>query len=142
MRPEKSRVWLRLDACLKAFPIEAVFAGLFCITTVTSAVAKPLPPDATTTWKSGPRLTALTHAKDYAARLDLYDGEFQKRGGGMTATVYVRPDTDVLVIAYLTPLEREDSPVSSMPFLPVSGTLTHTAKKLGGIEIGLFQSRQ
>lgn len=45
-----------------------------------------------------PGLTALTSAKDYAGRLDLYDGEFQERGGGMKATAYVRPDTDTLVI--------------------------------------------
>lgn len=45
-----------------------------------------------------PGLTALTHAKDYSGRLDLYNGEFQERGGGMTATAYVQPDTDVLII--------------------------------------------
>jgi alpha-L-fucosidase 2 len=45
-----------------------------------------------------PGLTALTGAKDYAGRLNLYEGEFQERGGGMTAIAYVQPDTDTLVI--------------------------------------------
>ena len=45
-----------------------------------------------------PGLKALTEAKDYAGRLDLYHGEFRERGGGMTATVWVEPDTDALVV--------------------------------------------
>jgi hypothetical protein len=45
-----------------------------------------------------PGLDALIQAKDYSGRLDLYDGEFQEHGGGMTAKAYVQPDTDVLVI--------------------------------------------
>jgi hypothetical protein len=45
-----------------------------------------------------PGLSALTQAKDYAGRLDLYDGEFQEEGGGMTATAYVLPDTDTLIV--------------------------------------------
>jgi hypothetical protein len=45
-----------------------------------------------------PGLIVLTHAKDYSGRLDLYDGEFQERGGGMSATAYVQPHTDVLVV--------------------------------------------
>jgi hypothetical protein len=45
-----------------------------------------------------PGLSALTGAKDYAGRLNLYEGEFQEHGGGMTATAYVQPDTDTLVL--------------------------------------------
>lgn len=45
-----------------------------------------------------PGLAALTAAKDYSGRLNLYDGEFQEQGGGMTATAYVQPQTDTLVI--------------------------------------------
>lgn len=45
-----------------------------------------------------PGLSALTQAKDYSGRLNLYDGQFEERGGGMTATAYVQPDTDTLVI--------------------------------------------
>jgi hypothetical protein len=45
-----------------------------------------------------PSLSSLTQAKDYAGRLDLYDGEFQEHGGGMAATAYVQPDTDTLII--------------------------------------------
>lgn len=45
-----------------------------------------------------PGLTALTQAKDYSGRLNLYDGQFEEHGRGMTATVYVEPDTDTLVI--------------------------------------------
>ncbi|MCL2659339.1 MAG: glycoside hydrolase [Acidobacteriaceae bacterium] len=45
-----------------------------------------------------PGLSSLTGAADYAGRLDLYNGEFREQGGGMTATAYVQPDTDTLVI--------------------------------------------
>jgi alpha-L-fucosidase 2 len=45
-----------------------------------------------------PGLTSLTTAKDYAGRLDLYDGEFQEQGSGITVKAYVQPDPDVLVI--------------------------------------------
>jgi hypothetical protein len=45
-----------------------------------------------------PGLAALTQAKDYSGRLDLYNGEFYERGGGIAATAYVQPDSDVLVI--------------------------------------------
>jgi Glycosyl hydrolase family 95 catalytic domain len=49
-------------------------------------------------WVVIPGLAALTQAIDYSGRLDLYDGQFQERGGGMTATAYVQPDTDTLII--------------------------------------------
>lgn len=45
-----------------------------------------------------PGLAALTSAKDYVGRLDLYNGAFVERGGGMSATVYVQPKSDTLVI--------------------------------------------
>ena len=45
-----------------------------------------------------PGLSALTQAPDYSGRLNLYDGQFEERGGGMTATAYVQPGTDTLVI--------------------------------------------
>lgn len=45
-----------------------------------------------------PGLKRLAEAHDYAGRLDLYRGEFRESGGGMSATVYVQPDTDVAVI--------------------------------------------
>ena len=45
-----------------------------------------------------PGLNSLTEAADYAGRLDFYNGEFREQGGGMTATVYVQPETDTLVI--------------------------------------------
>lgn len=45
-----------------------------------------------------PGLATLTHAKDYSARLDLYHGEFREQGGGMTATAWVEPDTDALIV--------------------------------------------
>ncbi|WP_323122252.1 hypothetical protein [Burkholderia alba] len=45
-----------------------------------------------------PGLAALTSATDYAGRLDLYNGEFRESGGGMTATAYVQPDTDALIV--------------------------------------------
>ena len=45
-----------------------------------------------------PGLAALTGAPDYSGRLDLYNGEFREHGGGMTATAFVEPATDALVI--------------------------------------------
>jgi alpha-L-fucosidase 2 len=45
-----------------------------------------------------PGLARLTHAADYAGRLDLYDGAFVERGDGMSATVYVQPQSDTLII--------------------------------------------
>lgn len=45
-----------------------------------------------------PGLSRLTHASDYKAHLDLYNGEFVESGGGMTARVYVEPDVDTVVI--------------------------------------------
>jgi hypothetical protein len=45
-----------------------------------------------------PGLATLTSAKDYAGRLDLFNGEFREQGGGMTATAYVEPDTDTLIV--------------------------------------------
>ncbi len=49
-------------------------------------------------WVVIPGLTAMTQAKDYSGRLDLYNGQFEEQGGGMTATAYVQPDTDTLII--------------------------------------------
>jgi hypothetical protein len=45
-----------------------------------------------------PGLAALTSAKDFAARLDLYNGTLVEHGGGMTLTAYVQVSTDTLVI--------------------------------------------
>lgn len=45
-----------------------------------------------------PGLSALTKAAGYSGRLDLYNGEFREQGGGITATTYVQPGTDTLVI--------------------------------------------
>jgi alpha-L-fucosidase 2 len=45
-----------------------------------------------------PGLSVLTDAKDYAGRLNLYEGEFQEHGGGMTATAYVQPDTSLRIL--------------------------------------------
>jgi hypothetical protein len=45
-----------------------------------------------------PGLAALTSAGDYAGRLDLFKGEFSEQGSGMTATAWVEPDTDTLIV--------------------------------------------
>ena len=45
-----------------------------------------------------PGLAALTGAKDYSGRLDLYSAEFHEQGGGMSATVYVDSASDNVVI--------------------------------------------
>ena len=46
-----------------------------------------------------PGLGHITHAADYAARLNLYNGEFQERGGGMTATTYVTEARDAVILS-------------------------------------------
>jgi len=45
-----------------------------------------------------PGLSTLTAARDYAGRLNLYDGAFEEHGGGMTATAYVQPDSDTMIV--------------------------------------------
>lgn len=45
-----------------------------------------------------PGLAALTSAKDYSGRLDLYNGTFEEHGGGMAATAFVQRDADTLIV--------------------------------------------
>lgn len=44
-----------------------------------------------------PELAALTSARDYAGRLDLYNGAFVAHGAGTSVSVYVQPHSDTLV---------------------------------------------
>ena len=45
-----------------------------------------------------PTLDKLAEARDYRGRLNLYTGEFEQSGGGMTAVTYVDEALDVLVV--------------------------------------------
>ncbi len=45
-----------------------------------------------------PGLAKLNAAPDYAGRLDLYNGEFAERGGAMSATLYIEPQTDAGIV--------------------------------------------
>lgn len=45
-----------------------------------------------------PGLKRLIDAADYAGRLDLYNGEFTARGNSMSVTVWVEPETDVVIV--------------------------------------------
>ena len=45
-----------------------------------------------------PGLVALTSAKDFSGRLDLYNGSLVEHGGGITLTAYVQASTDTLVV--------------------------------------------
>ena len=45
-----------------------------------------------------PGLKQITQASDYAGRVNLYNGEFEEHGGGMTATTYVNDSFDVMAI--------------------------------------------
>lgn len=45
-----------------------------------------------------PGLATLTQAKDYSGRLDLYNGEFVEHGAGITAVIYIQPQSDTLII--------------------------------------------
>ncbi len=45
-----------------------------------------------------PGLSVLASAQDYSGRLHLYDGTFEERGNGMSASIYVQPDEDTLIV--------------------------------------------
>jgi len=45
-----------------------------------------------------PGLKKLIEASDYSGRLNLYNGEFEQHGGGITATTYVDESVDVMVV--------------------------------------------
>jgi len=45
-----------------------------------------------------PGLARLVSASDYEGRLNLYNGAFEEHGGGMTATAYVQPQSDTLIV--------------------------------------------
>ena len=45
-----------------------------------------------------PGLSKLTGASDFKGTLNLYDGELVESGGGMTAKIYIRADSDELVV--------------------------------------------
>src|SRR5580700_171258 len=45
-----------------------------------------------------PGLAALTSARDFAGRLDLYNGTLVEHGGGMSLTAYVQVSTDTFVV--------------------------------------------
>jgi alpha-L-fucosidase 2 len=45
-----------------------------------------------------PGLAALTSAKDFSGRLDLYNGSFVEHGGGISLTAYVQTSTDTFVV--------------------------------------------
>ncbi|GGG98054.1 glycosyl hydrolase family 95 catalytic domain-containing protein [Silvibacterium dinghuense] len=45
-----------------------------------------------------PSLAALTSAKDYSARLDLYNGTFEEQGAGIHLKAWVEAETDALVV--------------------------------------------
>lgn len=49
-------------------------------------------------WVVIPGLKKLTQAGDFSGRLDLYNGELQEQGGGMTATTSVDESLDVMVV--------------------------------------------
>jgi alpha-L-fucosidase 2 len=42
-----------------------------------------------------PGLAKLASANDFSARLNMYDGEFQQQGGGLTATAFIQKSADV-----------------------------------------------
>jgi len=85
-------------------------------------------------WVVVPGLSLLTQAKDYSGRLNLYDGQFEERGGGMTATAYVQPDTDTLVID-VTGAEPDKTQTAHLklwpprrPMASVSGTVGYLSQ--------------
>src|ERR1700685_694354 len=45
-----------------------------------------------------PGLAALTSAKDFSGRLDLYNGSLVEHGGGISLTAYVQVSTDTFVV--------------------------------------------
>ena len=49
-------------------------------------------------WLTIPGLSMMTGAADFKGTLDLYNGVLVESGGGMTARIYVRADSDELVV--------------------------------------------
>ena len=49
-------------------------------------------------WLTIPGLSTITGASDFKGTLNLYDGELVESGGGMTAKIYIRADSDELVV--------------------------------------------
>ena len=49
-------------------------------------------------WLTIPGLAPMTTASDFHATLDLYNAVLTESGGGMTATIYVRADSDELIV--------------------------------------------
>lgn len=77
-----------------------------------------------------PGLAKLTHASDYAGVLDLYRGEFRESGGGMTATAFVEPKTDALVVDVTgADASQEQTVILRLwaPRAPVAGVLGSSA---------------
>ncbi len=42
-----------------------------------------------------PGLAKLASSSDFSAKLDMYDGEFQEQGGGLTATAFIQKSADI-----------------------------------------------
>jgi hypothetical protein len=76
-----------------------------------------------------PSLTKLTGAPDFTAHLDLYDAILTETGGGMTARIYVRSDSDELVVDVTgaDPNNAQEAriglPAGRSPQATVSGTV-------------------
>lgn len=82
-----------------------------------------------------PGLSSLTQASDYAGRLDLYDGEFQEHGGGMTATAYVDTGTDTLVID-VTGAKAEEPQTAQLKLWAPRSTKAEAKGKVGLLSQG------
>lgn len=83
-----------------------------------------------------PGLATLTQAKDYSGRLNLFDEQFEEHGGGMTATAYVQPDSDTLVIEVTgAPANETQTAVLRLwaPRTPKAAASWDSCRKLGSM---------
>ncbi len=75
-----------------------------------------------------PGLKKLASPAGYAGRLDLYDGEFRQRGGGMTATAYVAAGLDVMFIDVTGANPKQEQIAELHLWAPRRPQVLHTEK--------------
>lgn len=87
-------------------------------------------------WSPGqvviPGLKKLAQARDFAGKLDLYDGEFSERGGGMSATAYVQPGTDIAVVD-ITGADPNTVQTAKLFLWPARHPAAHAQQQIGAL---------
>ena len=79
-----------------------------------------------------PGLKRLADAADYSARLNLYDGQLEERGGGLTATSYVAESLDALVVE-ITGADPKEKQTAELRLWEPRAPQVFVKEKLGGL---------